>query len=320
MDFDAVLLDAARAVCSGCLGLKKGETFVVVTDTDLAHLAAHFVQAGRDSGIESLLLEMAPRATHGEEPPPLIGSALAAADAALLVTSRSMTHTTARSAATEAGVRIASMPMLTEEIVRGPLLTDYEEVERLSTMVRDRLTSASTAVLTTPAGTNLRFDLRGRSGIADTGCLTERGAFGNLPAGEAFAPPVEGTTEGVLVVDGVMAGVAPLDRPIVMRIEAGRVVDIGGGASAEELRKLLEQMDENAWCVAEFGIGTNGSATLMNHPLVDEKVLGTAHVALGDNAHMGGTQSSQIHIDGIVKDPTIELDGVVLMERGEFRG
>ena len=320
MEYDAVLLDSARTVCAGCLGLQPGETFLVVTDTELATLAAHFVEAGRALGVESLLLEMKPRAVHGEEPPAVIAAALKGADAALLITSCSMTHTSARSGATEAGVRMASMPTLNEDIVRGPLLADYEEIGRLSEFVSGRLTEASRAVLTTPAGTSLTFDLRGRPGIADTGALTEKGAFGNLPAGEAFAPPVEGATEGVLVVDGVMAGVAPLDEPIVMKVEAGRVVDIKGGAAAKELAGLLAQMDENAWCIAEFGIGTNASASLMNNPLVDEKVLGTAHVALGDNAHMGGAQSSKIHIDGIVKDPTIVLDGVVLMEAGKIVG
>jgi leucyl aminopeptidase (aminopeptidase T) len=318
--YEDALLNAAEGVWQKCMGAAKGESLLVVTDTELSDLGRHFVQAGLSLGCETLLMEMPPRSMHGEEPPAAVGAAMLAVDAALLVTSKSLSHTDARARATERGVRMASMPMLTADIVRGPLLSDYSEIKVETEAIARRLTAAREVHVTSPAGTDLRLTLEGREGLADTGALYEPAAFGNLPAGEAYIAPREEMGDGVLVIDGVMAGVGPVKEPIVMKVQAGTVTEIAGGEEAAALRRMLDEAGENAWKIAEFGIGTNPLATLMGSPLVDEKVKGTVHVALGDNAHMGGVQSSNIHVDGLIKNPTVELDGSVIMADGKYVG
>lgn len=311
----AVLAGAKRAI-GECMGGKPGEVALVVTDDAQLKLGYAFALAGRQLGLETVLLEMAARQRHGDEPPAVVGLALAQVDLALLVTRFSLTHTRARAEATKAGTRIASMPMLTEEIVRGPLTADYREVKRRSERLAEMLSEASGAVLITPAGTHLELNLSGRKGLADTGVLVEKGAFGNLPAGEALVAPLEDQAEGVLVLDGSLAGVGPLREPIRLRLERGRIMAVEGGEAARQLENLLSGADENAWKVAELGIGTNPGAELMGNPLVDEKVMGTAHIGFGDNSHMGGIQQSKIHIDGIVLSPTLVLDGRTVIEEG----
>jgi leucyl aminopeptidase (aminopeptidase T) len=318
VNYEDTLLQAAEGVWLKCMGVTKGDAVLVVTDTELSDLGRHFVQAALTLGCDTVLAEMPPRSMHGQEPPAAVAAAMLEVDAALLVTSKSLSHTDARAKATERGVRMASMPMLTAEIVRGPLLSDYSVIKAETEDVAGRLTAAREVRISTPAGTELRLSLEGRQGLADTGVLTEAKAFGNLPAGEGYIAPMEGVGDGVLVVDGVMAGVGPVSTPIVMKVQDGTVTEITGGEEAESLRRMLDEAGENAYKIAEFGIGTNPLATLMGSPLVDEKVKGTVHVALGDNAHMGGTQSSNIHVDGILKNPTVELDGHVIMVDGKY--
>jgi len=70
--------------------------------------------------------------------------------------------------------------------------------------------------------------------------------------------------------------------------------------------------------IAELGIGTNDQAKITGLILEDEKVMGTVHIALGDNMSMGGTVSVQSHLDGLIKKPTVYLDGRVIMEKGNL--
>jgi leucyl aminopeptidase (aminopeptidase T) len=132
--------------------------------------------------------------------------------------------------------------------------------------------------------------------------------------------PVEGASEGVFVVDGSMAGIGNLagKTPITIRVEGGFAVDISGGAAAKALRAKLEPLGRMAFNVAEFGIGTNDAARITGSILEDEKVMGTIHIALGNNMSMGGTVDVPVHLDGIVKSPVVELDGRLIMDRGKL--
>jgi leucyl aminopeptidase (aminopeptidase T) len=316
MEFDPTLIDGARKALIECMGIQAGEICLVVTDEKLAPLAMHFAQAGRDLHAESMMMIMTSRQIHGEEPPVPVGAALQAASCAFLITFVSMSHTKARGEATKAGVRIASMPGLTAEMVRGPLSADYADIVRLSTGMAKMLTEASEAILISARGTHLTFDLTGRRATADTGMLQKSGVWSNLPAGEGYIAPLEGKTTGTLVIDGMLAGVGLLKEPITATVRDGRLSHISGGEEARALEKILSEADENAGSIAELGIGTNRSAQLMGSILVDEKVFGTVHVAIGNNLFIGGAQHSKIHLDGVLMEPTLILDGKTIIDQG----
>jgi len=95
-------------------------------------------------------------------------------------------------------------------------------------------------------------------------------------------------------------------------------VSFKGGAQAKELNKMLTKVGENAKAVAEFGIGTNPKAKICGLILEDEKVLGTVHIAFGNNISMGGSIDVPIHIDCIIKSPSFAIDGKPIMENGKF--
>lgn len=313
-DLDEKTVDSAKTALRDCFRLSEGERLVVVTDNLKVNVAYSFVEAGRRLGAETVLVEM--KAQRGGEPPAIISAALLQSDAAVLITSSSLTHTMARHEATRQGVRIASMPMITEEIIRECLGADYQEITGTSQKLSEMLTGASHVRIVTEAGSDLTLDISSRTGIADTGLLSESGAFGNLPAGEALIAPVECVGEGVLVVDGSVGGIGKVEEPVVLTITNGTIVNVQGGRDGERLKAMLKDTDNNAWKIAELGIGTNRQAKLMGNPLVDEKVYGTIHVGFGDNSHMGGVQVSSMHYDCIITEPTLYLDGTCVIKKG----
>jgi len=160
--------------------------------------------------------------------------------------------------------------------------------------------------------------LQGREAIALTGRVVGPGTFAAMPDGEAAIAPVEGTAEGTVVVEHTMDNLGLLDAPIRMEVRAGRVIGIPGGASAASLQALLASADENALNIAEFAIGTNDQARLIGSMTEDKKYRGSVHVGLGNNHVIGGTVVSSLHLDGLVLNPTVELDGRVIVENGRL--
>ena len=183
-------------------------------------------------------------------------------------------------------------------------------------VVHDTLLDRGTeARLTCDHGSNLRLGLQGRVAIPDAGELTETGAFGNLPCGEGFIAPA--TAEGVLVVDGSIAGVGLVDEPVRLTIKDGHLVDATGEAGAK-LMELLTVHGPDGTNVAELGIGTNEKAILTGNILEDEKILGTAHIAFGASAAIGGNVQVPVHLDVVSMRPEVTIDGTPVVLEGRL--
>lgn len=311
------LSTAARIAVTECMGVKKDESVLIVADEPTALVARALWQAAIDAGAEAVYMEMTPRLNDGVEPPDTIAEAMVFADVVLAATSRSLSHTDARKEASKAGARIASLPGITADIMQRTLKADYRQIAAVSEKFAEALTLGREARLTTPAGTDLTLSLVSRDGHPDTGINHMPGAFSNLPAGEAYIAPLEGTTEGILVIDGAMSGVGVVEQPIRMVVEKGFVIKIEGGAEAAKLDELLAAYGKLAYNIAELGIGTNDQATLIGNVLEDEKVKGTVHIAVGNNTGFGGTVQVPVHLDGILTKPTLVIDGKVVIRDGE---
>ncbi len=230
----------------------------------------------------------------------------------VMMTTHSLSHTRAREEACRRGARVASMPEVEAEMfaVGGPMAADYNQITRETNRWADVLTATDLVRLTTPQGTELRFSMRGRAGRADTGLLHERGAFGNLPGGEAYIAPVEGSAEGVLVVP---AGWYPaLTEAMRLTFQGGLVTAVeGGGAVGDHFRQVFAFDDPqmaHRRTIAELGIGANPNAKNPGNVLEAEKIKGTVHVAVGDSSHIGGVTESDLHEDFVLPNPTLWLD------------
>ena len=308
---------AASAVLDDCLRVKPTEELLIVTDPGTRAIGDVLVERARERGVEGVIVEMTERETHGTEPPPSIAAAMATASVVVCPTTKSLSHTEARRAANARGARVATLPGITEEMLARTMTADFSELRRRSRAVAHLLTAGRKVSVTTSAGTDLVLGIEGREGISDDGDLSAPGSFGNLPPGEAFLAPVEGTAQGRLVVDGTMWPVGRLSEPVVLDISDGYVTSLSG-AHADAIREVLEPYGREALAVAELGIGTNDAARLSGNVLEDEKILGTIHVAIGDNHTFGGTVRVSSHQDGIVLAPSLSIDGVALLEEGRL--
>jgi len=308
---------AALVAVRDCLGLRSDESLLVVTDQPLAHLARALAAAARPLAREVLVLEYGVRELNGQEPPAPVPEAMKGVDAVLAVTTRSITHTAARRGATAAGTRVATMPGITEACLVRTMSADYEAIAERTRRVTALLTAARVARVTTPLGTDITMPIDGIAAIASTGLIRDRGQWGNLPSGEAYMRPDEGRSEGVVVVDASLAGIGKLASPVRITVERGMAVAVEGGEEAQRFLAQLEKAGPAARTVAELGVGTNDRAIVTGAILEDEKILGTVHIAFGNNVSMGGTVDVPFHVDGILLRPTLELDGEPILVEGK---
>jgi leucyl aminopeptidase (aminopeptidase T) len=289
---------------------------LVITDEPLRKIGYCFFEEARRISKNTMLLEITPRERNGDEPPAEIARMMKDFQVLIIPTSKSMSHTQSRREASTAGARCATLPGITFDTMKRTLNANYEKIAQRSKKVAERLKGARTAKVTSPAGTDITMSIDGRKCEPDTGLIYNSGDFSNLPAGEAYLAPLEGTAQGTLVIDGSMAAIGRLKKPITMKVNSGFVREISGGAEAKKLKALLDSVGELAYNIAELGIGTNDKAKLVGSVLEDEKVMGTVHMALGDNMSMGGKISVRSHLDGIILKPTLIIDGVTLMKDG----
>jgi leucyl aminopeptidase (aminopeptidase T) len=308
---------AVHAVIHECLGIREGEEVLVIANPATIGLGERLRGEAARAGADAVLALIKERATHGAEPPATVAAAMTEADVVLAPTMQSLSHTTARRAATEAGARIASMPGVTEEMLARVMSADIAALRRRGEAVAELLTRGSEARVRSANGSDLRLGLGDRDAIPDTGDLTAAGAFGNLPCGEGFIAPIEGTAEGRLVVDGTIAEIGAVAEPIELTVEGGHLIDATGTEGAR-LLELLAAGGPEGTNVAELGIGTNEKAKLTGELLEDEKILGTCHVAFGASAAIGGTVQVPVHLDCVVMKPDVEVDGEPLVRGGEL--
>jgi leucyl aminopeptidase (aminopeptidase T) len=308
---------AVSAVINDCLGVREGESVLVVCNPATIGLAERLrAQAGR-SAAEAMTMLITERETHGVEPPPAAAAAMKASDVVLCPTVQSLSHTAARREASEAGARIATLPGVTEEMLARVMSADMDGLRRRGEALAELLTAGSEATITDANGSNLTLALGDRDGIPDTGDLTAPGAFGNLPCGEGFIAPIEGSSEGTLVVDGTIAGLGRVPEPVTLTVKEGHLTDASGETGAR-LMELLATGGPEGTNTAELGIGTNEKAILTGELLEDEKIFGTCHVAFGASAGIGGTVQVPVHIDCVVMRPELAIDGQVIARDGEL--
>ncbi len=259
----------------------------------------------------------------GAEPPPAVAAMMREAGAVIELTSLFIGSSLARRSATERGVRYLAMPGVRMETFRpgGPLDVDFEQLRADAERVGRAWSSAREFRLTTPGGTDLRGSVEGRPGRVLHGMAREPGAYMAPPDIESGTAPVEGTASGVVVIDGdlLFMGQGPLDDAVVLHVEDGRVVGIEGRERARLTRMLERCADEQMANLAEVSMAFNPAGTICAVPMETESARGTAHVALGNSMAYGGRVNAIAHLDCVMRDATLELDGRCVMTEGDMQ-
>jgi leucyl aminopeptidase (aminopeptidase T) len=229
-----------------------------------------------------------------------------AVNCVIALSNYSTSHTRFRDFLTRiCGSKYASMPLFDVSMLEGAMNVDWKDLSIKTTSLAKVVNAAESIEIKTPNGTFISFSKKGRRAMSDTGILTRRGSFGNLPAGEVYLAPVEGTAQGKLVL--AWGPTRQLKSPMTLTIKDGYVVDVTGKDEyIEYLRAKLTERRENG-NIAELGIGTNKAAKRPDNILESEKILGTIHIALGDNSSFGGIVKTPFHQDFVFLKPTVTL-------------
>ena len=321
MDRMVSMMSGAKKLLSDCLNIKENETLLIVADFPNEKVAKALFKAGREKKAEVTVVIMTPRTAHGEDPPKPVAEAMKFVDAAILATVFSLSHSNARKQATKAGTRIISIPGCKEEIlIFGGIEADFlylkPKVEKLGRL----LSKARLINLTSHQGTDVNIKLCGRKSLNQTSIAHQRGAWTPSPIVETAVGPEEKGVDGVLVIDGVTIPGGQVKKPISVTFKRGRIVNIKGGQEARKFQKILQSFDHpNMYQVVEFGIGLNPNSRMGRGLMAeDESQFGTVHFGLGEGRSFGLPVLAPTHIDMVIRNPVLKIDGRLLLSDSQF--
>lgn len=312
---------AAEKALKECLGLKKRETLLIVTDKNKKRIGKTLFYTGKRLCRKAVLIEIPVGKVNGEEPPRRVAELMGKFDVIIAPTTMSVTHTMAVRNARKSRrkARVATMPGITEQILARGMSADYRKIEKRSRKINNALKKGTRIRITTRKGTDITL-FRGRNSetFLDTGFVHKKGGLANLPAGESGFVPQPKKTQGTFIVDASIAGAGKVDKPVKITVKNGYAVKIEGGKAAAKLKKILKNCGKNACNIAELGIGTNDRAKISGIVLEDEKAIGTAHIALGSSRGLGGNIYAKCHLDCVFRKPTISVDGKIIIIKGHI--
>jgi len=357
---DEALSEAARITVTEALGVAPGERVLIITNplADVDEISCYLYHWVREVGGVPNLLWQEPKTLLDPMDKAVRAALLSEPEVYISISANKLgkdVEGVAKPYLAPDGTPYNSLPMflingkkctrgfwspgITRHLYAKTVPVNYRRLRADCQWLAERLTKAVAVRITSPGGTEVTFSVNGREAKLDDGDFRLPGAGGNLPAGEAFISPVNGSTEGRIVYDGSMStkdGTLFLYHPITVEFEEGYISQIAGGEEAEALAETIREGEEkadalsdkaeeyrrNARHLGELGIGVNPLAGITGNMLVDEKAARTCHLAIGSNYDNDGP--ALIHLDGLVKEPTIELemdDGtrLVLMEDGEMK-
>lgn len=274
------------------------------------------------------------------DPPAAVSEAMKTVDLNILMASTGMLHSHANSAAMDAGVPVLCMDggMTLEMFQSGAVTEDQKEMAMRQYYVATNIfgKGAETCRVTSKYGCDFTYSVKDRIFIPNPpgddfvpykiqNVSKVQNRKSNMlrflfPNGEFNVPPVEGSGQGKLVIDLCMHQLGRLASLIELTVKNGRITAIDGGPDAHFLRTYLEEFgDENAYmCPAEASVGINSKAQIRGVQREDKNILGSMHFGLGTNVDVGGTVLSNIHMDGVLLEPTLHVDGDMRIENGKF--
>jgi leucyl aminopeptidase (aminopeptidase T) len=322
---DAMLIPerTVSKVLDQCLGVSKGEEVVLLTDEGTDTRVIEALRRGVEAREGScLVVSMQRFARPGSEPPAPIAFLLEASDAAIELTSTFIGSSQARQRATLSGTRYLAMPAIEADTFRigGPLDVDFDALRPTTEAIAQAWEEATMYRFRTSAGTDLSGSVAGRKGRSLHGIARSWGAYMAPPDIESGTAPLEGTSNGVVIVDGdfLFMGRGPLSGQVALHFEHGNLVAIEG----DEGHRLREMMDICAdplmTNLAEISVGLNPNGRVCGVPMETESTLGSGHIALGNSIAYGGTVAAIAHLDCVFRDVLLELDDRPILDKGRL--
>jgi hypothetical protein len=308
-----------RLLLQTCMGITSSETLFIMHTPRRKSEALRFVEAGRNLGLKVTSEAVSETLQKSDKLPGPVMTGFSSASVILLLVSgfqnQIFGHHPVKDQAVERGARIGFVTIPIGEF--DPKKT--ERIAHVSRSMGQLLTEAKEAYLTSSLGTDIWMDLTGRKAVSFTNFLREPGAWGALPDyAETAIPPIEGSTQGTLIVDGTIIGVGLLTSPIQLDIQNGKIIRFDTTREAFAFKSLLEKGEGEIFSVAELGLGVNEFVTQFDGSFEDKKILGSGHFGIGGNLDLGGRLASTVHLDVILRKVSLQLDGKWLLRDGKL--
>lgn len=310
----------ARKIVEECVGVKKGENVLIVTDTgrdfSIAEILASAVEA---AGAHFSIIITKPLANPGDEPDPIVAKAMIAADAVIAPTTRTIFHTSATREACRAGTRVFTLSeAIPDTLISGLIEVDFTKQKPLVDALAERMAKGNIIEIKAPGGTDLRAKISGRKPEPSSGICHKSGERMGATI-EVYVAPIEDCVDGTFVCDASSSVIGLVKEPIKIEFKKGKAVKIEGGSEAKQLREHLESIgDDKVYTIAEIAFGLNPKARIVGNIIEDEGKYGTGHIALGNNVGFGGTNDVNLHIDMVYWKPSVWIDGEQIFMEGEL--
>lgn len=202
---------------------------------------------------------------------------------------------------------------------KGGATADYREVLKTAKNLLNRWEKGKEIYVTSKKGTNLKAKIGGVAPFIEAGFAVNPGEEAAFSDGEVSQGLIQGTAEGVVMVDGPIAHIGQPAIPIRIEVKNGRAVKIEGDEKgARQLREIVHKV-KDADNLAEVGIGVNPNCLKNGQFQEEKKGLGNVHIALGRNTgSYGGTIASMIHLDMVIYEATVRTDKHTLLSDGKL--
>jgi leucyl aminopeptidase (aminopeptidase T) len=317
------IAEAIGHLLTHCGSLQSRESVLILCEPATVSLADDFLaEAGCIA--ESARRVVIPETTHhGQEPPAAAAEAMGKADLVVCLCRFSLAHSRARIDAATLGARFLSLPFYTRELLESPAMAlDFKSRGPVVRRVADIFSQGSSIHVESASGTDLTLDAAGRIGNCCPGFVESPGDLGSPPDVEANIAPREELSYGIAVIDGSVTcpEIGLLETAIKLTIEAGRIraIESRNRDYVEILERLLQEPASKRRVLAECGVGLNPAAGLTGNMLTDEGAEGCVHFGFGSNHTVGGRNEVDFHLDFVLRDGSIRVDGRELFRSGEL--
>jgi len=318
-------IKSADLIVRQLLEIKSGEEAVIIadpeTDMEMVQALAGVIQS---VGAEYTIAIMPSRSTaDANKMTKFIDKGLESADVAIGMTKTSGAacySPVIRALRKEKGLRHLSMVLRgLDNWTKGGATADYESIMEMGKRLKSLWSTGTEIHLTTQKGTSLTARIGGAPPFIEAGFAAGPGDEGAFSDGEVSQGPIEGTAEGIVIVDGPIAYIGKPASPIRLEFRRGKLVEVGGDEIGKRQLMDIVSTVKDADNFAEIGIGMNPNS-LQNGTFQEEKKrLGNVHIALGRNTgSYGGTKASMIHMDMVIYDATVKTDREILLNEGKL--
>ena len=318
--------EAAKNALENVLDAVAGESIVIVCDQEKREIGQAFADGALALGLWTRLMILETDKTIRKEIPPQLLEVLVnqRPDVYVNLMRGQREETPFRIKITKLETRgrrsrLGHCPGVTIDMLTNGALAltseEHEKMQGFAAKLLHALEGTAKIELRTEAGTNLSFSVEDRSFFTDTEIDWKTMKWMNLPTGEVLVAPVESSLSGRLVCDMAIGGMGPVKSPIEIIARSGQVVKVAS-KNQSVLKAMKESLGADEWSnvVGEFAFGINPKARFVQEFLEAEKILGTVHVAFGDNLdYPGGKNPSKNHMDFLMNHPTVKI----LKENGE---